>query len=119
MVSIIYQNKYLNILEWLSLINLIFLSAIYNPWYGQSYLQQVVTIVSVSVALATCLGIIVYHMLIRSKLISTFENFIAKFRFNDGETQGLLPHEEYNVRHKELEQPTSTEVWLKRETLIF
>ena len=101
------------------MINLILLSAIYNPWYGQSYLQQVVTIISVSVALATCLGIIVYHVLIRSKLMSTFENFITKFRFDDGETQDLLPHEEYNERHQELEQPTSTEVWLKRETLIF
>ena len=31
-----YQNKYLNILEWSSLINLICLSAIFNPWLDQS-----------------------------------------------------------------------------------
>ena len=69
----VYKNNYLNILEWSSLINLILLSAIYNPWHGIVTAQQVVTIISVSVALATFTGVIVLHAILRVK--STFVKF--------------------------------------------
>ena len=78
----VYKNNYLNILEWSSLINLILLSAIYNPWHGIVTAQQVVTIISVSVAhchlywcycLETCNSI---------RLKSTFVKFCILFYCN-------------------------------------
>ena len=55
-----YQKKYLNILEWLSLINLILLSAIYNPWYGKCRWNKW-SLSSISVAFVTFIGVLVYH----------------------------------------------------------
>ena len=114
----VYQNNYLNILEWSSLINLILLSSIYSSLHGKSDAQQVVTIVSVSVAFVTFLGVIAFHVLVRAKIINSIERFIAKFSNSNEESQSLLEGEEHHVQ-QQLEQPTSSEVWLKRETLIF
>ena len=113
-----YQKKYLNILEWLSLINLILLSAIYNP-YGKSGVQQVVTIVSISVAFVTFIGVLVYQVFVRVKYFEYFKKFaIKKFnRINSEESERLLENED-NV-YKQLVQPTSTDVWMKRESLIY
>ena len=114
-----YQKKYLNILEWLSLINLILLSAIYNPWYGKSGVQQVVIIISISVAFVTFIGVLVYHVFLRVKYFECFKKFaIKKFnRINSEESERLLENED-DV-YKQLVQPTSTDVWMKRESLIY
>ena len=114
----VYQKNYLNILEWSSLINLILLSSIYSSLHGKSDAQQVVTIVSVSIAFVTFLGVIAFHVLVRAKMINSIERFIAKFSCNNEESQSLLDGEENHVQ-QQLEQPTSSEVCLKRETLIF
>ena len=114
----IYQNKYRNMLEWSSLFNLILLSAIYGALNGQTDAQQVVTIISVSVAFIIFLGVITFHVLVRAKMIEILERFIEKFHCKNEETRSLLdPNEDYV--HQNLEQPTSSDVWLKRETLIF
>ena len=114
----IYQNRYRNILEWSSLFNLILLSAIYSALNGKTDAQQVVTIISVSVAFIIFLGVITFHVLVRAKMIEILERFIEKFHCKNEETQSLLdPNEDYV--HQNLEQPTSSDVWLKRETLIF
>ena len=55
----VYQKSYLNILEWSSLINLILFSAIYSSLHDKSGAQQLVTVVSVSVALVMFLGVII------------------------------------------------------------
>ena len=114
----IYQNKYRNMLEWSSLFNLILLSAIYGALNGQTDAQQVVTIISVSVAFIIFLGVITFHVLVRAKMIEILERFIENFHCKNEETRSLLdPNEDYV--HQNLEQPTSSDVWLKRETLIF
>ena len=64
----IYQNNYLNVLECSSLLNLALLSAIYNPWYDtakDTRTEVSVTIISVSIALVTFVGVIVYHVILR------------------------------------------------------
>ena len=106
-----YQKKYLNILEWLSLINLILLFAIYNPRYGKSGVHQVVIIISVSIAFVTFIGVLVYHVFLRVKYFECFKKFaIKKFnRINSEESERLLENED-DV-YKQLVQPiTSTDV---------
>ena len=115
----VYQNKYLNILEWSSLINLILLSAIFNPWLDQSAsAQQVVTIISVSVAFVMFISILAYHVFLRMKNIKCLKKFaITKcYRSNNEETERLLEDNEDYVGER-IVQPTSTEVWMKRESL--
>ena len=113
----VYQKNYLNILEWLSLNNLILLSAIYNPWYGKLSAQQVVSIISVSVALATFTCVVVLHAFLRGvKYIKRFNKFIR--RCNSEESGGLLEEEE-NDKSQQLVQPTSSDVWMRRESLIY
>ena len=114
----IYQKKYRNILEWSSLFNLILLSAIYGALNGKSDAQQVATIISVSFAFIIFLGVITFHVLVRAKMIVILERFIKKLYCKNEETRSLLDPNEEHV-HQNLEQPTSSDVWLKRETLIF
>ena len=108
----VYKNNYLNILEWSSLINLILLSAIYNPWHGIVTAQQVVTIISVSVALATFTGVIVLHAILRVK--STFVKFCKNC--NSKLSERLLEDGE-NHTYQEFVQPTSSDLWMS-ESLI-
>ena len=117
----VYQNKYLNILEWSSLINLILLSAIFNPWLDQSAsAQQVVTIISVSVAFVMFICVLAYHVFLRVKNIKWFNKFaITKYCCsNNEETERLLEDNEDYVGER-LVQPTFSEVWMKRESLIY
>ena len=117
----VYQNNYLNILEWSSLINLILLSAIFNAGLDQSAsAQQVVTIISVSVAFVMFISVLAYHVFLRVKNMKCLKKFaITKcYRSNNEETERLLEDSEDYVC-KRLVQPTSTEVWMKRETLIY
>ena len=65
----VYQKKYLNSLECLSFLNLGLLSALGAVYQNDKKNGQVVTIISVSVALVTFVGIIVYHMFLRVKNI--------------------------------------------------
>ena len=114
----IYQKKYRNFLEWSSLFNLILLSAIYGALNEKTDAQQVATIISVSVAFIIFLGVITFHVLVRAKMIVILERFIEKLYCKNEETRSLLDPNEEHV-HQNLEQPTSSDVWLKRETLIF
>ena len=115
----VYQKNYLNILEWSSLINLILLSAIYSSLYRKLSVQQVVTIISVSVAFIVFIGALVYHISLRVKNVKCFKKFVInKFnRTNSEESERLLEDEDYV--YKQLVQPTSTDVWMKRESLIY
>ena len=116
----IYQNRYLNILECLSLLNLAMLSAIYNPWYDSvKDTRIVVTIISVSVALAMFIGVLVYHVFLRVKTFKCFKKLAIKQfnRTNSEESERLLDDEDYV--YKRLVQPTSSDLSLRRETLIY
>ena len=108
----VYQKSYLNILECLSFLNLAMLSAIYikTPHID-------VTVISVSVALVMFIGVIVYHMFLRVKNILCFKK-LGKEKFNtEEESERLLDDENYVC--KRLVEPTSTDVWMKREPLIY
>ena len=114
----VYQSNYLNILEWSSLINLILLSAIYNPWNGIAAVQQVVTIISVSVALATFMGVIVLHAILRVNFIKRFNKFVKFWKNRDSKLSEKLLEDETNHTCRELVQPTSSDLCLRRESLI-
>ena len=109
----VYQKNNLNILEWSSLINLIVLSGIYSSLLGKSDAQQVVTIISVSVAFTTFIGVIVFHCV---KKIKCFNKFFSN---NSEESERLFKDEENLTCQQQLEQPTSSDVWLRRESLIY
>ena len=116
----IYQNSYLNILECLSLLNLAMLSAIYNPWYaGVKDTRIIVTIISVCVALAMFIGVLVYHVFLGVKTFKCFKKLAIKQfnRTNSEESERLLEDEDFV--YKRLVQPTSSDLSLRRETLIY
>ena len=119
----------MNILEWSFLINLILLSAIYSSLHEKAEPQQlqVVTIISVSVALVTCIGVIIYHIFLRVKNIKCIKNFTAKKlgRNIDAMSERLLENDEDNEDDEDsdyvcrrLVRPKSTDMCLRRETLI-
>ena len=115
----VYQKNYLNILECLSLLNLALLSAIYNPWYvGVKDWRVNVTIISVSAAFAMFIGVIIYHTFICVKKLKCLKKFANTRSNSDPESERLLDDDEDFVC-KRLVQPTSTDVWMKREPLIY
>ena len=119
----VYQKTYLNIIEWSSLINLILLSAIYNSWNGIAAVQQVVTVISVSVALTTFIGAIVLHAILHVKHIkctsARFDNLkLVKFCKNHNSERLLEDKENPTYQSQEFVQPTSSDLWLRRESLI-
>ena len=117
----VYQNNYLNILEWSSLINLILLSAIYSSLQNFAVAQQVVSIISVCVALVTFVGVIFFHVFIRTKSNNCFKKLasiklirtktIKKYNLSEDE-------EETSFVFRPLVRPTSTDACMKRESLI-
>ena len=115
----VYQKNYLNILECLSLLNLALLSAIYNPWYvGVKDSRVNVTIISVSAAFAMFIGVIIYHTFICVKKLKCFKKFANTHNNSEQESERLLDDDEDYV-YKRLVQPTSSDVWMKREPLIY
>ena len=110
----VYQKNYLNILEWLSLINLILLSAVYSALYGKLSAQQVVSIISVSVAFVTIFTVIALHAFFCVKNIKV----TCCNNRNSEESERLLKDKE-NDACQQLVQPTSSEVWMRRESLIY
>ena len=115
----VYQKNYLNILECPSLLNLALLSAIYNPWYDSFKETGVdVTIISVSAAFAMFIGVIIYHTFILFKNLKCFKKFANTRSNSEPESERLLDDDEKYVC-KQLVQPTSSDVWMKREPLIY
>ena len=115
----VYQKKYLNSLECLSFLNLGLLSALVAVYQKNEKNGQVVTIISVSVALVMFVGILAYHMFLHVKNMKCCRKYVIyKFsRDNSEESEKLLEDEDYV--YKQLVQPTSSELCLKRETLIY
>ena len=120
----VYQNSYLNILEWSSLINLILLSAIYSSLQKYMDAQQVVSIISVSVALATFIGVIIFHVIIRVKTTKCFKK-LASMKFNRTKSSVVSKRlfedeEETSFLFRRLDvPPTSTDMCLRRESLVY
>ena len=87
----VYQKKYLNILEWSSLISLILLSAIYSCLFEKLGTQRMVTIISVSFALAKFIAVLVYHVFLCVKYFECFKNLaIKKFNHSNNEESERL-----------------------------
>ena len=108
----IYQKRYLNVLECLSYLNLGLLSTLTAVYQNDvnSANEQLVTVVSISIALVLFIGILFYHMLLRIICMCS----IKKLKFN----RKLLDDKELSIV-KELIEPTTSELCLKRETLIY
>ena len=113
----VYQKNYLNILEWSSLINLSLLSAIYSGLSDKLSAQHVVTIISVSVAFVTFVGVILFHIF---SWLKCFHKILGlhNYFYNVDESERLLKDEE-NPTCQQLEPPTSSDVWMRRESLIY
>ena len=120
----IYQNNYLNILECSTLLNLALLSAIYNPWYDSfkdESTEHTVAIISVSIALATFVGVVVFHAILCLQKIKHLKNLpiimkLIRSTIKTREAERLL---EDDVVVRRLVEPTTSEVCLRRESLIF
>ena len=107
----VYQNKYLNILECLSFLNLGLLSALAAVYQNNHFNEQAITIVSISAALVTFIGILLFHIFQRF-----CQNFIKCCSKNE-ETDSLLVDEEGDAV-SEQSVPTF-EVYMRRESLIY
>ena len=106
----VYQKKYLNILECSSFLNLGLLSALAAVYQNDDTREQIVTTISISVALVTFLGVLLFHMFLRYH-----QHFIKCCNKNE-EFERLL---EDNGAVEQLIEPTSTEVYMRRESLIY
>ena len=71
-----------------------------------------------SVALIIFIGILFYHMFLRVKTFKCFKKFDKKKCNSEEESERLLDEDEDDM-NKQLVQPTSTDVWMKREPLIY
>ena len=72
--------------------------------------EQIVTIISVSVALVTFIGVMFLHVLLRFR-----HNFIEYCNQNAVESNSLLESSPV----EQLVEPTSSEVYMRRESLIY
>ena len=84
----VYQKKYLNILECSSFLNLGLLSALVAVFQNDEKSEQVVTIISVSIALSTFTGVLFFHI-----FLHFHHNFIKCCNKNK-ESERLLEDEE-------------------------
>ena len=109
----VYQKKYLNILECSFLLNLGLLSALAAVYQNDNNSEQIVTIISVSVALVTFIGVMFLHILLRFR-----HNFIEYCNRNAAESKSLLKNIESSPV-EQLVEPTSSEVYMRRESLIY
>ena len=110
----VYQKKYLNILECSFLLNLGLLSALAAVYQDHDYKEELVTIISVSAALATFIGILLFHVLLRAKRSKCFRKYVKRFRCEKNKDSEKL----LDGSNKLHSQPTSSDVFLKRESLI-
>ena len=113
----VYQKKYLNSLECLSYLNLGLLSALAAVYQNNGYNEEVVTIISVSVALATFIGVLLFHVHLRVKNnYHWFKKCAVKSDSSIEESERLLEDDVY-MHHV---QPTTTDInsYMKRESLI-
>ena len=122
----VYQNKYLNSLECLSYLNLGLLSALAAVFQNNGYNEEVVSIISVSVALATFIGLLLFHAYLRVK-----NNYMDMYQWfkkcahavkrdgskGDEESERILDDDD---PYERLIQPTSSDIntYMKRESLI-
>ena len=105
----IYQKNYLNSLESLSFLNLGLLSALAAVYQNDDNNEQVVTIISVSVALVTFVGVLLFHIFLR------FRRYFIKNK--NEESKRLLKGKESGAV-EQLVEHTSSEVYMRRESLI-
>ena len=120
MVSLegVYQKKYLNNLECLSYLNLGILSALATVYQNNENQKQMVSIISVSAALVLFCGILLFHVFLRFRRTKRLKKMLKKFGRNASEeSERLLEDEGGTV--EQLVEPTTSEVCLRRESLIY
>ena len=105
----VYQNDYLDILECSSLLNLGLLSALAAVYQNDYNSEQMVTTISVSVALITFIGILIFHVFLR------FRWKLSNYCNKNEESESLLT----STAEQQLVEPTQSEVCMRRESLIY
>ena len=88
------------------------LSALAAVYQDHNYKEKMDTIISVSVALSTFIGVLLFHMFLRFR-----HNFTK--RCNKNEESERLLEDKGNGAVEQLVEPTSTEVFMRRESLIY
>ena len=114
----VYQKKYLNSLECLAILNLGLLSALAALYQNNENKEQVITIISVSVALVTFIGILLFHIFLCLRHTKRIKNLFKKFGRNASEESVSLLEDEGGIV-EQLVEPTTSEVCLRRESLIY
>ena len=110
-----YQKRHLNILESSSYLNLGLLSALTAVYQNDDSNGKWVTIVSVGVALVTFTGVLIYHLFLRLRNIKYFQRLLKNVFGRRNQSERLVEDEHL---YEKLVEPTSSEVYLRRETLI-
>ena len=77
--------------------------------------RQFVSIISVSAALALFIGIILFHVFLRFRRTKRLKNMLKKVGRNASEESERLLEDE----GEQLVEPTTSEVCLRRESLIY
>ena len=113
----VYQKKYLNILEYFSYFNLGLLSALAAVYQNNEYHKQLVTTISVSFALTLFCGILFFHGFLHFCHTKAVKMLAYKNHFSSEESSWLLKDEGSMV--EQLIEPTTSEVCLRRESLIY
>ena len=112
----VYQKKYLNTLESLSLLNLGLLSALAAVYQNDNNSEEIVTKISVSVALITFIGALLFHISLRFHYKFNFIKYC--YDSKNEESRSLLRSQEISAA-EQLVEPTSSEVFMRRESLIY
>ena len=99
----------MDILECSSLLNLGLLSALAAVYQNDYNSEQMVTIISVSVAFITFIGVLLFHVFLRFRY--KFSNYCNK----NEESESLL----ISTAEQQLVEPTQSEVCMRRESLIY
>ena len=114
----VYQKKYLNSLECLIILNLGLLSALAAVYQNNVNNEQVVTIISVSVALVTFIGILLFQVFLCLRRTEGIKKLVELFGLNASKESVRLLEDEGGIG-EQLVEPTTSEVCLRRESLIY
>ena len=112
----VYQKRYLNIMECSFLLNLGLLSALTAVYQNDN---NIVTIISVSAALLSFVGVIVFHVYLRVKNFKCFKNCAFRKSILKSEDSDMLASDD-SIYQRLLPKPTSSDIneYMKRESLI-
>ena len=102
----------------MSYLNLGLLSALAAVYQNNENQKQLVSIISVSAALVLFSGILLFHVFLHFRCTKRFKKMLKKFGHNASEESERLLEDEGGIV-EQLVEPTTSEVCLRRESLIY